>query len=61
LKDVANQELEVGDRVVYQNGGRHPGLRVATIKGFTPKMVRTNLGTVNPYKLAKIYSQEENK
>ena len=61
MKDVDEQELSVGDRVAYQNGGRYPGLHVTTVLGFTPKMVKTKLGIVNPNKLAKLYKQKEGK
>lgn len=57
LLDVDKQSLEIGDRVAYQQGGRYPDLRVTTVKGFTPKMVKTGLGTVHPYKLAKLFKQ----
>lgn len=57
--DVDGQKLKVGDRVAYQSGGRYPALRVTTVTGFSPRMVKTTLGTVWSDKLAKLYNQEE--
>lgn len=44
FKDFAGQDLAMGDRVVWAEGGRYAGLRGPYfVRGFTPKMVRVGM------------------
>ena len=63
FRDFVGQELQVGDKVVYQSGGRYPDLHKATVVGFTEKMVRIakkgcrSTTNVYSYKLVKYIDQ----
>lgn len=51
MKDFVGRELKVGDPIVYQNGGRYPGLNKGVVLGFTEKMVKVNVPYSRKYML----------